>query len=141
MKHGVKLTPVLLGVLGLGDLVSVPFMIAANHHSPGQPPMPAIVAMAIIGITTLVSAAGVALGRRWAFRVALVCRVLDTISAALGLAVRPSTPLAVMGAVTLVLSVAAIVLLVRLPRRGTPQRAADPAAAGQAPQPARRPAQ
>jgi hypothetical protein len=38
-------------------------MIAANHHTAGTPPVPAIVATIIIGVATLVSAAGIA--RYW----------------------------------------------------------------------------
>jgi hypothetical protein len=64
MKPDYKLMTVLLGVLGVGDLVMVPFMIAANHHTAGTPPMPAIVVAAIIGVATLVSAVGVARGLR-----------------------------------------------------------------------------
>jgi hypothetical protein len=51
---------VLLGILGVGDLAMVPFMIAANHHTAGTPPMPAIVVAAIIGVATLINAVGVA---------------------------------------------------------------------------------
>jgi hypothetical protein len=140
MKRGMKLTTTLLGILGLGDLAMVPFMIAAHQHTPGQPPAPAIAAVAIIGIATLASARGAAQGRRRAFRVALTCRLLDSISAMLGLAVRPSATLTALSAVTLVLSVAAIILLVRLNPQRT-RRAAGMPAAGQEPEPARRPAQ
>ncbi len=118
MKPGFKLMTVLLGILGIGDLAMVPFMIAANRHTAGTPPVPAIVAAVIIGVATLVSAVGVAQGRRWAFRVAMTCRILDSITSVLGLLARPSAVLTAGGAVGLVLSIAAIVLLVRLnPRR------------------------
>jgi hypothetical protein len=137
MKHGIRLTTALLGILGLGDLATVPIMIAAHQHTSGQPPVPAIAAVGIIGIATLLSSAGAASGRKLALRVALTCRVLDSISATLGLVVRPSTTLAALGAVTLVLSVAAIILLVKLNPRRTPD-AAGMTAVGQEPEAVRR---
>src|SRR5215475_7778812 len=129
MTRGRQLT-VLLGILGLGDLAMVPFMIAAHQHAPGQPPLPAIAAVGIIGIATLASARPAVQGSRRAFRVALTCRVLDSISSILGLAVRPSGALIGLSAWTLALSVAAVILLVRLSPRKTP-RTADAAVAGQ----------
>lgn len=139
MRPGIKLTTVLLGVLGIGDLATVPFMIAANHHNPGQPPPPAIVAAVIIGIATLASAAGIAQGRKWAFAVAMTCRILDSISAVLGLLVRPSAVLVGAGAATLALSIAAIVLLVRTNPRRTPPGAASGTPAARQPEPSRGP--
>lgn len=137
MKREIGLTTILLGVLGLGDLATVPVMIAAHQHAPGQPPVPAIAAVAIIGIATLASAGGAAHGRKRAVRVALICRILDSISAILGLVVRPSTALFALGAVTLALSLAAIIKLVRLnPNRA--DRGAGVAEAGQVPESARR---
>ena len=35
MKSGLKSLTVLLAILGIGDLAMVPFMIAANHHNAG----------------------------------------------------------------------------------------------------------
>ena len=135
MKPGLKLMTVLLGILGIGDLAMVPFMIAANHHTAGTPPVPAIVAAVIIGVATLVSAVGVTQGRRWAFRVAMTCRILDSISSVLGLLARPSAVLTAGGAVGLVLSIAAIVLLVRLNPRRALRRAASGSPNGKQPEP------
>lgn len=132
MKRGVRFTTALLGILGLGDLATVPIMIAAHQHPPGQPPAPAIAAVGIIGIATLASAGGTARGGKRAFHVALTCRLLDSISAILGLTVRPSATLAALGAVTLMLSVAAIILLIRLSPRRTPQAAGMSAASQEA---------
>ncbi len=140
MKPGFKLMTVLLAILGVGDLAMVPFMIAANHHTAGTPPVPAIAAAVIIGVATLASAAGVARGRRWAFAVAMTCRILDSISSALGLLNRPSTVLTAAGAVGLVLSITAIALLVRLNPRRAMRRTADGAAGGMQPEPSRGPA-
>jgi hypothetical protein len=71
MKPGYKSLTGLLAILGIGDLAIVPSMIAANHHTAGTPPVPAIVATVILGITTLISAAGIARGWKRAFAVAL----------------------------------------------------------------------
>jgi hypothetical protein len=137
MRAGIKLTTMLLAVLGVGDLATVPFMIAANRHDSGQPPALAIVAAVLIGLATLASAAGLVQGRKWAFAVAMTCRILDSISAILGLLVRPSAVLAGAGAVTLVLSIAAIVLLVRMNPRRTPGGTASGTPAGRQPEPSR----
>jgi hypothetical protein len=140
MKPDYKLITVLLGILGVLDLAAVPFMIAANHHTAGTPPVPAIVVTAIIGVATLVSAAGVARGLRWAFRMALICRVVDTASNFLGLTNHPSAATTVGGGVGLVLSLVALVLLVRLNPRRIARRAASAAgsarsASGSQPEP------
>jgi hypothetical protein len=83
MKPGFKSLTGLLAILGIGDLAMVPSMIAANHHTAGTPPVPAIVATVIIGIATPVSAAGIARGWKPAFAVAMTCRIIDSISSAL----------------------------------------------------------
>ena len=62
-----KFMIVLLGLLAILHLVVIPFMIAANHHTAGTPPVPAIVVVGIVAVATLVSAVGVARGLRWAF--------------------------------------------------------------------------
>jgi len=118
MKSGLKSLTVLLAILGIGDLAMVPVMIAANHHNAGTPPAPAIVLGAILGVATLASALGVAQGRRWGFILAMICRILDAASSALGVLSGPNTVLNVTGGIGVALSVAAIVQLIRLnPRR------------------------
>lgn len=118
MKPEFKRVTILLGILGILDLAAVPFMIAANHHTAGTPPVPAIIVTAVIGVATLASAAGVARGLRWAFRVAVTCRIIDAVSNFLGLTNHPSAVTTVGGGVGLVLSLVAIVMLVRVnPRR------------------------
>jgi uncharacterized membrane protein len=129
MKSDYKLMTVLLGILGILDLAAVPFMIAANHHTAGTPPVPAIIVTAIIGVATLVSAVGVARGLRWAFRIAVTCRIIDAVSNFLGLTNHPSAVTTVGGGVGLVLSLVALVLLVRLNPRRIARRAASSAAA------------
>jgi hypothetical protein len=123
MQPGLKPAITLLVILGAGDLLQVPFMVAAQHHG-GEPPTAAIVAAVILGLLTLASAAGVAQGRRRATPLAITCRVLDSISALLGLANRPSTALFAGSAVILVLSVIAIASLVRLSLSRRPRRRA-----------------
>ncbi len=107
MSPGIKPAIVLLAVLG-------PLMAAAHHHNPAEPPIPAIVATAIIGLVTLASTAGLTQSWRWSFPVALACRVLDSLSALLGLEAHPNAALVTVAATTLILSVVAIVLLRRL---------------------------
>jgi hypothetical protein len=135
MKPQCKLMIVLLAILGVGDLVMVPFMIAANHHTAGTPPLPAIVVAAIIGVATLISAIGVARGLRWAFRVAMTCRIIDFLSSFLGLTNHPSAVTTVGGGLGVVLSIAAIVLLIRLNPRRAARRAAAASASGRQSEP------
>src|SRR5260370_30214539 len=102
-------------------------MLAAHGHNPAEPPIPAIVATAIIGLVTLASTAGLAQGRRWSFPVAMACRVLDSLSALLGLEAHPNAALVTVAAMTLILSVVAIVLLRRLnPRKSRQGKATQP---------------
>jgi hypothetical protein len=122
VRPGIKPTIVLLAVLGIGDLLAVPFLIASNHRNPAQPPVPAIGAVAIFGLATLASVAGLARGRRWPLPVALTCRVLDGVSSLLGLVAHPNAVLDAWAAATLVLSVMAVVLLLRL----SPRKSAQP---------------
>jgi hypothetical protein len=113
MKSGFKPLAALLAILAVQDLVMVPIMAHAN---PG-PPLPATVLSGVLGIATLVSIPGLARGRRWAYWVALVSRILDALSAALGTAFGPAALFVAVGAAALILSIAAIVLLVRLRSR------------------------
>lgn len=121
MKPGLKSVITLLAILGIIDLLQVPFMVAAQHHA-GEPPTAAIIAIVIVGLVTLASAAGLARGRRRAATAAVTCRVLDSISALLGLTYRPSTVLFYGSAVILVLSIAAVASLARLSLARRPQR-------------------
>ena len=113
MKSPITSLAAVLAVVGLEDLIIVPVMVAA--HS--QPPMAAIIASGVLGAATLASIPGLARGRRWAFWTALVCRIVDGLSGALGTAGGSETVLKVAAVVALVLSVAAIVMLVRFSRR------------------------
>ena len=124
MRPDYKLTTILLVILGLLDLVATPFMIAANHHTKGTPPVPAIVVVGVIAVATLISALGVAQGVRWAFWVAMTGRIIDALSNYLGLTSHPSAVTTVGGGVGLVLSIAAIVLLVLVNPRRAARRAA-----------------
>ncbi len=103
----------ILAVLGLEDLIIIPFMVQAHP----QPPMAAIIASGVLGAATLASIPGLARGRRWAFLTTLVCRIVDALSGALGAAGGSTNLLKVAALVALVLSVAAIVMLVRFSRR------------------------
>ncbi len=115
MKSGLARLAVLLGILGVGDLVMVPFMLAANHqNSSGNPPMAAIIIGAILGVATLASLPGLLRGRRSAFWVATTCRIVDTVSAVLGVFGGPGNLFVAVGAINAVLSIAAVVALVRI---------------------------
>jgi hypothetical protein len=111
-----RLTIVILAVAAIGDIIAVPFMIAANHHGSNAVPTPAIAAGAITAVLTLVGAAGLARAIRGAWLLSLVMRIIDAINNALGVGNHPTTATTVGGAVLLVLSVVAIVLLARLRR-------------------------
>lgn len=125
-----RLTIVILAVAAVGDIIGVPFMIAANHHSANAVPAPAIAAGAIIAVLTLVGAAGLARAIRGAWTLSLVVRILDAVNNALGAGNHPTTATTAGGAVLLALSVVAIVLLVRVRRErdGVPARPASRAA-------------
>ena len=129
MKPDLKLTTILLVILAVLDLAAIPFMIAANHHTKGTPPVPAIVVVGVIALATLVSAAGVARGLRWAFWVAMTARIIDALSNFLGLTNHPTAVTTVGGGVGLVLSIAVIVLLVRVNPRRAARRAVAASAA------------
>jgi hypothetical protein len=118
MKPDFKVTAILLVITGVLDLAAVPFAIGANHHQSDAVPPAAIIVIAIMGVVTLAAALGVTQAARWAFIAALVCRVVDTVSSLLGAFNHPTVFLGVNGVIIVVLSVAAIVLLVRqFPRR------------------------
>ena len=143
MNPEFKRVTILLGVLAILDAAAVPFMVAANHHTHGTPPGPAIVVACVIAAATLISAFGVARGLRWAFRVAMTCRIIDAGQNFLGLTNHPTPVTTVGGGVGLVLSLAAIVMLVRVnPRRKArlAQRAAAASASASQPEPSSAPA-
>jgi hypothetical protein len=127
MKNAKNTLLAALLILGIGDLAMVPFMIAANHRTAGTPPVPAIAVGALIGLATLASLPGVRQDRRWAFRVSMICRVVDTITSALGILAGPGIGFAVVGGFGVALSVLAIVLLVRLSPARALRRAATSA--------------
>ena len=115
MKPYLSPLAALLVVLGFEDLIMEPIMLGA--HS--QPPMAAIIASGVLGAATLASIPGLMHGRRWAFWTALACRIVDALRAALGAAGGPEPGFKVAGAVVLVLSVAAVVMVIRFSRRRT----------------------
>jgi len=143
MNPEFKRVTILLGVLAILDAAAVPFMVAANHHTHGTPPGPAIVVAGVIAAATLISAFGVARGLRWAFWAAMTCRIIDAGQNFLGLTNHPTPVTTVGGGVGLVLSLAAIVMLVRVnPRRKArlARRAATASASDSQPEPSSAPA-
>jgi uncharacterized membrane protein (DUF2068 family) len=136
MKPEFKLVMILLGILVILDVAAVPFMIAANHHTHGTPPGPAIVLAGVIAMATLISAFGVARGLRWAFWVAVTSRIIDAAQNFLGLTNHPTPVTTVGGGLGLVLSLVAIAALVRVnPRRKARVARRLAAASAQASQP------
>jgi hypothetical protein len=124
MKSGFKSLATLLAVAGVIDLVMVPFMIgAANTHPSSAPPAAATVLSGVLGVATLAVIPALAQGRRWAFWVVMITRILDVLNSALGTAFGPGVIFHSAGVVTLLASIPAIVLLVRL----NPRRAASTA--------------
>jgi hypothetical protein len=118
MKSGFKALAALLAALGTLDLVMVPFMYQASHHHAGTPPMAAVVLNVVLGVAILASIAGLAQARRWAFWVAIASLIVSAVSDFLGVVAGPGPGFAAVGVIALVVSVPAIVLLVRLsPRR------------------------
>jgi uncharacterized membrane protein len=107
-----------LHVLTVLDLVAP--ALAFRVTGSAKPPVPAIAVMVIVGVLTLAAIYGLWRGGRWARPVIYVTHGLDVVSSLLGLGDRPSVALVEM--VTLVLSVAVIVILA-----GTPAAELTPA--------------
>jgi hypothetical protein len=117
MKSEFRPLAALLTILAAEDLVMVPIMAHANP----APPMPATVLSGALGVATLVSIPGLVQGRTWAYWAAMISRVLDAANSVLGVAFGPGPVFVVGSAFALILSIAAIVLLIRLrPRRAVP---------------------
>jgi hypothetical protein len=114
MKSPFSRLAAVLAVLGAIDLIMVPVMYHQHTtHPGGNPPMAAIVLGGILGVLTLAGIPGLAQGKRWAFWLVLVTRVIDMVSAVLGVFGGPGTLFVVMGVVLFVLSVGALILLFR----------------------------
>jgi len=114
MKTQFRQLAVLLAVLGIGDLIMVPVMYHQNTtHPGGNPPIAAIILGGVLGVLTLASLPGLAQGRRWAFWVVLVTRIIDIVSAVLGVFGGPGTLFVVVGVIMLVVSVPTLILLFR----------------------------
>jgi hypothetical protein len=111
-----RLTVVALIVVGVADLIGVPFMLAANHHKAGSVPGAAIVGSVIITVLTLIGAVGLTRASRWAWWLSFIVRIPDLISSALGVGAHPTAPLTAGGVFCVVVSVIAFVLLFRLRR-------------------------
>lgn len=127
MKSLVTPLAAVLAVLGLEDLIMVPIMIEAHN----QPPTAASILSGVLGAAFLASILGVASspglarGRRGTFWVAMACLIVNAVNSALGAMAGQETVFKAGGAIGLVLSAAAVVLLVRF----SPRRAARAASA------------
>ncbi len=139
MKPEFKPVTTLLGILVILDVAAVPFMIAANHHTHGTPPGPAIVLAGVIAAASLISALGVARGLRWAFWVAVTGRIIDAAQNFLGLTNHPTPVTTIGGGIGLVLSLVAFAMLVRVNPRRMARRSAAASARASQPEPAKAP--
>jgi hypothetical protein len=119
MKANFKFLATLLAVAGVIDLVMIPFMInAANTHPSSAPPAAATILSGVLGVATLAAIPALAQGRRWAFWVVMIARILDIANSALGAAFGPGVIFHIASVVIILASIPAIVLMVRLnPRR------------------------
>jgi hypothetical protein len=79
--------------------------------------MPAVVLSGVLGVAILASMAGLGEGRRWAFWMAMISLIVSAVSDFLGVVAGPGPGFAAVGIIALVLSVPAVVLLVRLSSR------------------------
>jgi hypothetical protein len=113
MNRSSKPVIVLLGALTALDLVAA--VLASRVTGTAKPPPPAVVSMVILAVLTLAAIYGLWRGARWARPAVYVTRGFDVLSGLLGLADRPSVALVVIGLVTIVLSLAAIVMVARTP--------------------------
>jgi hypothetical protein len=125
MKREFRPLAALLAIAGVLDLVMIPFMIHANQHNAGSPPGPAIVLSGVLGVVTLASIAGLAQGRSWAFWAAIVSRIVDVLNSLMGVLFGPGAQFVATGVIAVVISVPAIVLLVRLRSRRTVRAASE----------------
>jgi hypothetical protein len=121
MKSPVTPLAAVLAVLGLEDLIMIPFMI----HAHNQPPVAATILSGVLGAAFLATITGLARGRRWVFWTAMACLVVNAVNSALATMAGPEALFKAGGGAGLVLSVAAVVLLVR----SSPRRAARAASA------------
>ena len=109
---------VLLVLLSISNLVT-PVLPASQ-----VPPLPIEIAGVVTGLIGLLAAAGLWTGKRWAFWLTLIISALNALGAAPGIPGAPTLFLQIASAVTLVGSIAIIVLLFR----PTTRRALRPAA-------------
>jgi hypothetical protein len=103
----------LLAAVVVLDLVAA--VLASRVTGSAKPPTPAVAAMVIVAVLTVVAMFGLPRGAGWARPVIYVTRGLDVLSGLLGLGDHPSLALDVIGALTMVLSLAVIVILARTP--------------------------
>jgi len=103
----------LLSAVAALDLVAA--VLAPRVTGSAKPPTPAVASMVIFAVLTVLAMYGLWRGARWARPVVYVTRGLDVLSGLLGLGDHPSLALDVIGALTIVLSVAVIVILARTP--------------------------
>lgn len=110
MADNARNAVVLLVITGIADLISIPFALADDDLG-----APAAVIGLILGAVTLAAAYGVTKGARWGRTLGIVARAVDGLLAFPG--IFAGGILTVVSLAAVVLSVAAIVFLVRMGRQ------------------------
>lgn len=113
MIRNCKSVIVLLSAVAALDLVAA--VLASRVTGAAKPPTPVVAAMVIFAVLTVLAMYGLWRGAGWARPVIYVTRGIDVLSGLLGLGDHPSLALDILGALTIVLSVAVIVILARTP--------------------------
>jgi hypothetical protein len=113
MIRSFKSVMTMLGALAALDVVAA--VLASRITGSAKPPAPAVVSMIVFAVLTVVAMYGLWRGAGWARPLVYVTRGLDVVNGLLGLGDRPSVALDVIGVLTIVLSVAVIVILARMP--------------------------
>lgn len=109
----VRNTAILLGLLGVADLVFIPTMTNGDGSEPTAP-MAVVVLTAILGLASIAAAVGLLKGASWARPTGLATRILDAIATIPALFVGLPTAEMVGALVVAVLSIICAYMLFKL---------------------------
>lgn len=109
----VRNTAILLGLLGVADLLVVPMMTNGDGSEPTAP-MGVVALTAVLGLASIAAAVGLVKGAGWARPTGLITRVLDVLATIPALFVGLPTAELVGGLVVAVLSVICAFMLFKL---------------------------
>lgn len=110
MVVSLRNTAILLGLLGVADIVFIPTMTIGEPKAP----MPAVILTAMVGIASIVAAFNLLKGVRWARPLGITSRVFDVISTIPVFFVGVPTAELVGAAIVTVLSILSAYLLIKL---------------------------